>query len=182
MLCFQWIISLHPMKFRYKDDGGRRTVLAREQTDDQNYGMSARGPRRRRGGRLRRLVPALLISAFALLIAYEEIPAFANWWEKAFFPRNWQTKNTCQQAALKQSNNPDYARILKPGKVHKTENGAYVDRLVLGEMGQDGTEQKVEYTCYLDSAGALVKLNRLGSKKPVANDREIRLSPTSSMQ
>jgi hypothetical protein len=54
--------------------------------------------------------------------------------------------------------------------VHKTENGAYVDRLVLGEMDQDGAEQKVEYTCYLDSAGVLVKLNRLGKKRPVTSE------------
>ena len=137
-----------------------------EQIDDQSYDLSARGPRQRRSGNSRKLIPLLLIGAFGVLIAHEEIPAFAEWWEKAFSPGNWQVKKACQQAALKQSNNPNFARILKPGKAHKTANGAYVDRLVLGEMGQDGTEQKVEYTCYLDSAGALVKLNRLGKERP----------------
>lgn len=111
---------------------------------------------------MRKLVPLLLLSVFAVIIAYEEVPAFTRWWEMVFFPTTWQAKNTCQQAALKRSNNPDYARILKPGKVHETKNGTYVDRLVLGEMGEDGIEQKVEYSCYLDSAGTLVKLNRLG--------------------
>jgi len=155
---------------RHKDDVGRRSVLSREQTDDQKYDVPAKGPRQKRGGNMRKLIPVVLIGAFGLLIAYKEIPAFAEWWDQAFFPRIWQAQNTCQQAAIKQSNKPDYVRVLKPGKVHKTENGAYVDRLVLGEMDQDGAEQKVEYTCYLDSAGVLVKLNRLGKKRPVTSE------------
>jgi hypothetical protein len=138
----------------------------RERIDEQSYDLTARGPRQRRDSNLRKLIPLLLIGAFGVLVAHEEIPAFAEWWEKTFSPDIWEVKNTCQQAALKQSNNPNYARILKPGKVHKTENGTYVDHLVLGEMGQDGAEQKVEYTCYLDSGGVLVKLNRLGNKRP----------------
>jgi len=126
---------------------------------------------------MRKLIPVLILGAFALVIAHQEIPAFADWWESALFPEAWQVKNTCQQAAIKQSDNPDYARILKSGKVHNTEKGTYIDRLVLGEMDKGGVEQKIEYTCYLDSAGVLVKLNRLGNKRPVTSESDIELSP-----
>lgn len=170
------------MNDHHKDDVGSRSAQSREQADEQYYTMTARGRHQRQGSHFRRLIPFLLIAAFGVLIAYKEIPAFADWWDRAFFPRIWQAKNTCQQAALKQSHNPDYARILKPGKVHRTANGAYVERLVLGEMGQDGAEQEVEYTCYLDSKGALVKLNRLEKKRPVINESRIHLSPTNFIQ
>ncbi len=165
-----------------KSDMGRQSVPGREQeTDAREVAATAHGRARGRDGNLRKLIPLVLLGGAAVLIAREEIPAFANWWERAFFPERWQIKHTCQQAALTQSTNPDYARILKPGKVHDTENGAYVDRLVLGEMGQDGMERKIEYTCYLDAAGILVKINRLGGKAPDTDtgESEIHLSPTS---
>jgi len=149
------------MNIRNKDKAGRRAVLDQEQIEGQDYGATTHGPRQRRGNNFRKLIPLLFITAFGVLIAYQEIPAFADWWERTFFFQTWQVKNTCQQAAIEESSNPDFARVLKPGKVHRTGNGAYIDRLVLGEMGKEGVEQKVEYTCYLDSAGVVVKLNRL---------------------
>jgi hypothetical protein len=117
-----------------------------------------RTPRRAPG---RKLIPLLFFVALAGLIAYNEIPAFAEWWERLVAAREWEAKRQCQQAALAAAANPAFARVVKPGKVHQTAEGLYIDGLVLGEMADGGVEQRVEYSCYLDSAGKLVQLNRL---------------------
>ena len=118
--------------------------------------------RRKRSSALSsKLIPLLFLVVFGVILAHNEIPAFAQWWERLVAPQDWEAKQQCQQAALSAATNPAFARIIKPGQVHRTSAGLYVDRLVLGEMTEGGAEQAVEYSCYLDSAGKLSQLNRL---------------------
>lgn len=139
--------------------GRRRPVLSDEQAEN---GLQTAPYRRRRGSRLSgKLIPVLFLVVVGGFIANNEIPAFAQWWERLVAPQDWQAKQQCQQAALSDAANPAFARIIKPGKVHKTSEGLYVDKLVLGEMAEGGAEQAVEYSCYLDRTGKLAQLNRL---------------------
>ena len=50
--------------------------------------------------------------------------------------------------------------MLEPGEVHDTMDGRYVDDLVVVELSENGFEERVVYTCYLDKQGRLFKLNR----------------------
>jgi hypothetical protein len=141
------------------DQAGRRQSRAQQRSDS---GLRTAPYRRRRNSAAaRRLVPLAFLLLVGLLIAHNEIPAFAQWWERMVAPRELEAKQLCQQAALGQVSRPAFARVVEPGRVHRTEDGLYVDRLVLGEMGESGAEQAVEYSCYLDSDGRLVRVNRL---------------------
>jgi hypothetical protein len=137
----------------------RRPVLAQDQAESP----LRTAPYRRKGSSALpgKLIPLLFLVVFGVIIAHNEIPAFAAWWEKLVAPQDWEAKQQCQQAALSAAANPAFARVIEPGRVHHTSAGVYVDELVLGEMGDAGAEQAVEYSCYLDSAGTLVQLNRL---------------------
>jgi hypothetical protein len=136
----------------------RRQVLEQDQLESP---LRTAPYRRKRSSALPgKLIPVLFFALLAGLIAHNEIPAFADWWERLVAAQDWEAKQQCQQAALAAAANPAFVRIIKPGKVHKTADGLYVDRLVLGEMGDAGAEQAVEYSCYLDSAAKLVQLNR----------------------
>ena len=112
-----------------------------------------------------KLIPFLVFLAIVFLIAREEIPAVGDAWERMVAPDNWLAKQTCQQAAIERSEHKEFSRLLKPGKANKTTDGMYIDRLVVGEMGRAGDEVSVEYTCYVDSEGKLVKLNRIEDSK-----------------
>ena len=106
-------------------------------------------------------MPILFVLVFAAIVAYNEVPAVAEAWERIVAPHAWHAKQVCRDAALAQAAQPAYARVLRPGRVHSTADGLYVERLILGEMSAAGSEVKVEYSCYVDSAGGLVRVNRL---------------------
>lgn len=142
----------------------RPEVLSREEIDAQ--ARQTQPPRGRRSRFPQRLIPLLILAVIAVLIARQEIPAVDDWWEKTFAAGDWQIKQTCREAAVELSGNRVFTRVVKGGTVHQTEEGFYVDRLVLGEMGRDGVEQRVEYTCYLDASRRLVRLNRLDDAAP----------------
>lgn len=154
---------------RYKDQIRRRvSVLERNQDsqagqddhlNDDSFEMPSHNHRNRPG---RKLVPLLMVAGFALIVAWNEIPAVSNAWERTFSPDKWLAKQTCQQAALGQSERKDFSRLLKPGKYNKTSKGVYIDHLVIGEMGETGGEERIQYSCYLDSEGKLASLKREG--------------------
>ncbi len=156
------------MKDRHKDHIRRRSsVFESNQTDHLDDDRYETPSQHTRPGR--KLIPLLMFAAVGFLIAWNEIPAVNNAWDRIFSPDKWMAKQTCQKAAVEQSQRKEFARLLKPGKVNKTNDGIYIDRLIIGEMGQSGDEERVEYSCYLDSGGKLVKLNRLGTPPaPVA--------------
>jgi hypothetical protein len=139
------------MNERHKNDiRRRRSVLDEEQVS-----------KRRRHRSFRKIIPFLAFAFIAFMIARQEIPAVSNAWERMVAPDAWLAKQTCQEAALERVERKEFARILKPGKVSKTNDGLYIDRLLVGEMGLSGKEVSVKYSCYLDSEGKLVKVNRI---------------------
>jgi len=153
--------NLIAMDKRHKDYiRGRKSVLDEEQVNELKADRFDHSSRKREHP-FRKLIPLLVFAFIALMIAKQEIPAVSNAWERMVAPDEWLAKQTCQKAALESIERQEFARILKPGKVNKTTDGLYIERLVVGEMSQSGNEISVEYSCYLDSAGELVKLNRI---------------------
>ena len=139
---------------------GRRSVLDEEQVNELKTDRFDRTSRQQNRP-FRKIIPVLIFAFIAFMIAREEIPAVSNAWERMIAPDEWQAKLTCQKAALGSAERQEFTRILKPGKVNKTTDGLYIERLVIGEMGRSGNEISINYSCYLDSTGNLVKLNRI---------------------
>ena len=128
------------------------------QTGNQSTGYARQ--REQRHSPFRKIIPFLFIAVIGVLIAREEIPAVHDWWQKTFFPDSWRAQNSCRLAVIDDSGNGKYLRVLEPGQVHNTLDGPYVENLLLVELGANGVEERVEYTCYLDRQGKLFKLNR----------------------
>lgn len=165
---------------RYKDQIKRRvSVLERNQAnqnnqndrddlDEDSYEVPSQHDRP-----TRKFIPLLIFAAVALFIIKEEVPAVSNAWERMVAPDKWIAKQTCQKAAIEQSEHKEFARVLKPGKVNKTSDGLYVDRIRIGVMGKSGDEESVQYSCYLNNEGKLIKLNRVDTNPaPMVLDDE----------
>lgn len=115
---------------------------------------------RRPRNRLKPLIPLLIMAAFAVFIAREEVPAVADWWERTFEPEQWQSKRVCRDAALAELGGGRYPRLLDGGDLHDTPDGPYISKMKFAVLGEDGREQTVEYACYLDPGGRVFKLVR----------------------
>jgi len=139
-----------------------------DQTGNRSFGYDRQREQRRNP--FRKLIPFLFIAVIGLLIAREEIPAVHDWWQKTFSPDSWRAQNVCRQAVIDESGNGKYLRVLKPGEVHNTIDGPYVENLLVVELGANGVEEKVKYTCYLDKQGMLFKLNRRPSGNRTGSD------------
>jgi hypothetical protein len=129
---------------------GRSSVLDNDQVAD-----------RKRNRPFRKIIPLLVFAFIALMIARQEIPAVGSAWERVVAPDVWLARQNCQKAALENVKRREFSRILKPGKVNRTTDGLYIERLVIGAMGESGNEVANEYSCYLDSNGTLVRLNQV---------------------
>lgn len=143
--------------------GRRKSVLERDRdalgtpAADMLFPRGARGSDRRI---LHRFIPILFFAAILLLIGYNEVPAVRDTWDRTFTPQQWSARQVCAKTALQRAPNSAFARVIERGNVHPTNEGLYIDGLVLGEMGEAGSEIRVEYTCYLNAAGELVSLTR----------------------
>jgi hypothetical protein len=121
--------------------------------------------RRRRW--LRHLLPILLVLGMLALIASRELPWLADWIARITAPQRWQAGESCRTAALKLATQPDYARIVAPGTVHATQRGFYVENIVVGQMGANGSEQRLSVNCYADSNGNMVSVGaNVGRESP----------------
>lgn len=161
-LYFRGIALILPTMNKQQKDyiRGRKAVLDEAQVnalETDRFDHSSR----KRSRPFRILVPILAFAFIALMIARQEIPAVSDALERMITPDDWLAKQTCQKAALASVERKEFARILKSGKVNKTTDGLYIERVVIGEMGRSGNEISVEYSCYLNSAGELVQLNRI---------------------
>lgn len=88
--------------------------------------------------RLNKLVPRLILVVFVFLILQQQFPQLHGPTEKMLAPEKSGARETCQKSALAAANNLDFARLLDPGTVHETQNGFYVENIVIGEMGESG--------------------------------------------
>ncbi len=112
-------------------------------------------------------MPLLVFLAVGLFIAANTIPGVREGLERLARPQIWAARQTCRDAALALARNPDFARILDSGAVHRTRNGSYVEGLVMGEMGETGEEIRRSVDCYVDPQGRLV--NRHVSPEPATS-------------
>jgi len=115
---------------------------------------------RKKRKRLNKLVPLLIFAAFAFYILQEQFPQLHGLSEKVFAPHKSRIRESCQDRALAAANNADFARLLEPGTLHETQNGYYVEDVVVAEMGESGQEQRFHFNCYVDSNGNIVKTHR----------------------
>ncbi len=114
----------------------------------------------RRGRSLHRLIPVLILAAAAILIGKREWPAFDDWTESLVAPERAAALKACRQRALETSASPAYARVLARGDAVSTQDGFYIKGVVIGEMGDDGTEVRIALSCYADADGRLISATR----------------------
>lgn len=123
-------------------------------------------PGQRSGRKATRLLPLLIIGGILVAIAAQEIPAVGTWLQRWLQPEHWQASQTCQTAALALAGRREFARVIAPGKVHATQEGFYIEALVIGEMAENGGESRFSVACYTDSAGRLVRADRIEALTP----------------
>ena len=109
---------------------------------------------------LNRIIPVLMLTIFALLILRDQVPAVSDKIDSLLDPAAFSAVQLCRKAALSQSHTPEFARLVRGGKANTTSKGFFVDRLVIGEMDEQGGEQQVAVSCHIDQDGELVKLGR----------------------
>lgn len=126
------------------------------------------GQRPERSGVAKKLLPLAVLIFIAAMIARKEVPVVDEWWQRTFHNRDWTMQQNCARAALAQSAERQFSRVIDEGKLHQTEDGYYLDGLLLGEKGADGAEQRIYYSCYLDTEGQLVNVTRHGPGRPAA--------------
>jgi hypothetical protein len=121
---------------------------------------SGREERRKREHkrRLHRLIPLLIFGTVAVLIAKREIPAVDSWISHMLNAEAWNAGETCRQAALGQLEQPDFARLLKAGKVEQTSGGYYIGGILYAVLQPSGEEQQYRYNCNVTSTGEVVTI------------------------
>ena len=117
-------------------------------------------PEARRRQTLHRWVPFLIIAIAATLIAKRELPGFDDWTESLIAPERAAALAACRQRALESAARPAYARLLARGEAAPTQDGFYIKGIVVGEMGDDGSEVRMALSCYADSRGQLISATR----------------------
>ena len=114
----------------------------------------------RRRSRFNKLLPLFIVAGFILFIASQEIPGFRHAIEKFISHERWQAAETCNNKALQLGQSPDFMRIIETGEVHKTEKGFFIEKIIVGEMAEQGGEQRFSVDCYTDAIGSLVRADR----------------------
>jgi hypothetical protein len=142
-----------------RQDGSHTTGMERDRRGEAP-GYEATRAGRRRHNPAKRLIPVLIMLGIGVLFARQQVPAFADWWERTFTPAVWQAKHTCRQAALDALEDSRYARLLDAGELHETRDGPYVADMRFSVLDTGGETRVVGFTCYLDSQGRLFRLNR----------------------
>lgn len=133
-------------------------------------GFDRTGPRRGetlrddRTGRRKRplalLIPLAFFGTLAFAILYNEVSGFRAWVLGYINPARDRAEVACRTLALQTTRNPGFARMIRHGRGHATHEGFYVDRVIIGEMGEEGGEQRYETTCYVDKAGRVLRSHR----------------------
>lgn len=129
----------------------------RPDLQDQSGTVSDTGrPRRRMKG----LIPLLIFGVVLITLASRDIDDLQMLFQRWTDPAAWQAGQVCQQAALDLAKQSDFARIIEGGKVHNTQKGFYVEDIEVGEMDDQGGEVQFVVSCYVDTAGQVVRADR----------------------
>lgn len=102
----------------------------------------------------------MIAAGAILLIASQEIPGFRHAVEYYIAHESWQASETCNSKALQLGVSPDFMRIIEYGDVNVTEKGFFIEKILVGEMAEQGGEQRFIVDCYTDPAGNLVRADR----------------------
>lgn len=113
------------------------------------------GPARRPFRAFKYLMPLLFLAVFAMALM-EAVPPLGNWVEGLTAPQRVQARETCAGAALAAAADPAFARLIAEGEAHPTQNGFYVEKVVVGERGEGGREVRYAFSCYVDAEGRVV--------------------------
>jgi len=151
------------MKTSDRNPLGTSTKKEDKNTLNEPYARSR--SRSSRSRVLNRLIPFLMVLVFGTLILKDQVPAIGDKIDSMINPQGFAAVQTCRKAALSQSTTPDFARLIKSGKANATKKGFFVNQLVIGEMNEQGGEQRMNIGCHIDQNGALIKLNRLAYKE-----------------
>ena len=132
-----------------EQDRERLRTLRSERHDGQ------RGRRRLHG----RIAALLVFGALAVLIAKQEVPWFDGWINRMIDEPAWLAAEQCRDMARKQTGEPEFSRLLKPGKTHRTEGGYHVSRVVIAVLDQQGGERTFHFSCNVTAAGEVVAIH-----------------------
>ena len=108
--------------------------------------------------RLQRLIALLIFGTIAVLIAKQEIPAVDSWISRQLNAEAWNAGEACRQAALGQLEQPDFARLLKAGKVEQTHGGYYIGDISYAVLQSSGEELHYRYSCNVSATGEVVTI------------------------
>ena len=95
-----------------------------------------------------------------MFIASKEIPGFRSAIEYYTDQERWQAGESCRNKAIGLASSADFVRLIDWGEVHETTKGYFIENIVVGEMAEQGGEQKFSVDCYTDSKGKLVRADR----------------------
>ncbi|MGF1547828.1 MAG: hypothetical protein ACFCUG_10935 [Thiotrichales bacterium] len=116
--------------------------------------------RPRRSRAMTRLIPLLMLLGFAALVSYREVPVVRDTVLRYLEPQAVGALEVCRKAAVKQGQNPEFARLIEHGEAHATAAGYFVDRVVVGEMVAGRGEVRFAVTCHVDATGNLAQVHR----------------------
>ncbi len=125
----------------------------------------------RRGRAMRSLVLSVVVLVVAGVIVYREVPWIQRQIQQLVNPAQARAVEACEVAALKLARTPEFARIIKPGRVHPTAGGFYVEHMVLGQMAQQGGEERSFMDCHADRDGNVVNIGVPGRRGTVPPDK-----------
>ncbi len=115
----------------------------------------------RRGGRQLhgRIAAVLVFGAIAVLIAKQEIPWFDSRVDRMLDESAWLAAEQCRDMARKQTGEPEFSRLLKSGKTHKTPGGYHVSKVDIAVLDAEGGERTYRFSCNVTPAGEVVAIH-----------------------
>jgi hypothetical protein len=108
----------------------------------------------------KKVLPFVIMGGIALFIASNEIPGFRHAIDYYVAHDRWQAGESCVSKALQLGSSPGFVRIIEQGDVHRTEKGFFIENIIVGEMAEQGGEQRFAVDCYADSSGNVVRADR----------------------
>jgi hypothetical protein len=108
----------------------------------------------------KKVLPFVIMGGIALFVVSNEIPGFRHAIEYYVAHDRWQAGESCASKALQLGSSPGFVRIIEQGDVHRTEKGFFIENIIVGEMAEQGGEQRFAVDCYADSGGNIVRADR----------------------
>lgn len=115
--------------------------------------------------RPRRRLPANIIvfvvfAALVFLAVKNQFPQLDRWVQRLTDSARWSAGEQCRRAAVAAATDRRFARVVDDGTIHDTEAGYYVENVVVGEPGADGSETRFRFSCYVDQMNQVVRTHR----------------------